>query len=277
MPRISVILPAHNEAAFIGPCLQALLASDPGSYEAEVIVVANACTDTTVDIAQDFAESARAQGWGITVIDTPSPGKLNALNLGEAKASGTILAYLDADVQVSTPLLGQIAGALNTDQPRYASGSPVVAPVQSDISRAYARIWQRLPFVTDGVPGFGFFAVNRAGRARWDAFPDIISDDTFVRLSFAPGERFRVPATYSWPMIEGFRNLVRVRRRQDRGVEEIARLYPDLLKNDDTRAPGWGQLARMGLRDPLGFVAYTAIKLAVKSPYAGGEGWVRGR
>ena len=30
-----------------------------------------------------------------------------------------------------------------------------------------AAIWVRLPFMTDGVPGAGLFAVNASGRARW--------------------------------------------------------------------------------------------------------------
>jgi len=276
-PLISVILPAHNEAEYLGDCLTALLASEPGNWRAEVIVAANACTDQTVSVAQGFANQIEALGWGFKVTETATPGKLNAFNEGEAMASGTLFAYLDADVQVSPPLMGQIVGVLHGSAPAYASGRPVVAPARSALTRAYARFWQRLPFVTEGVPGFGLFAVNAAGRKRWDAFPDIISDDTFVRLCFAPDERHLLPATYSWPMIEGLRNLVRVRRRQDAGVTEIARQFPELLKNDDTSRPGVGELAGMGLRDPLGFAAYALVKLAVKTPYAAGTGWVRGR
>jgi len=276
-PLVSVILPAHDEAGYIGACLAALLASEPGGYGAEVIVVANACTDDTVAVAQGFAQAATARGWGFQVIDTQAPGKLNALNLGEAAATGTILAYLDADVIVSPPLMGQIADRLDTDAPRYASGQPRVARARSGITRAFARFWQRLPFVTKGVPGFGLFAVNAAGRARWDAFPQIISDDTFVRLHFAPAERHRVTASYSWPMVEGLHNLVKVRRRQDRGVREIAERFPELLKNDDAEAPGWGRILALGLRDPAGFATYALVKLLVKTPFAQGQGWARGR
>lgn len=276
-PLVSVILPAHDEAAYIGPCLSALLASDPGGYTAEVIVVANACTDDTAAVAQGFTAAARARGWTLNVADTARPGKLNALNLGDARASGAIRAYLDADVIVSPALLGQLAQVLDDPAPRYGSGTPRVTRARSALTRAYARVWQRLPFVTGGVPGFGIFAVNAAGRARWGEFPDIISDDTFVRLQFAPGERHRVTAPYSWPMVEGLRNLVRVRRRQDRGVQEIAAKFPALLENDDTRAPSGAFLARTALRDPVGSAAYALVKLLVRTPFAGGQGWVRGR
>ena len=277
-PLVSVIIPAHDEASYIGNCLRALLASTAGGYRAEVVVVANACTDSTVLVAQGFAEVARAKGWGFEVVDTETPGKLNALNLGEAKAKGDILIYLDADVIVSRPLVGQLAEVLKGPLPRYASGQPEVAPAQSGFTRAYARIWQRLPFVTQGVPGFGVFAMNMVGRARWGAWPEIISDDTFARLNFAPEERERVQARYRWPMIEGFRNLVKVRRRQDDGVEEIAAYYPQLLQNDDVAPPSKIEVLRLGLSDPVGLAAYLAVKLAVKTGFADSkQAWARGR
>lgn len=275
---LSVILPAHDEAGYIGACLEALLASDPGEVRPELVVVANACSDDTAAVAQGVRGKAEAAGWAMTVIDTPTPGKLNALNEGDAAARGTMRAYLDADVIVSPQLIAEIAAALDTDQPRYASGSPLVSTAKSRFTRAYARVWQRLPFVTQGVPGFGLFAVNAAGRARWGAFPDIIADDHFVRLHFAPDERVRVAAPYSWPMVEGLGNLVRVRRRQDAGVAEIAAHYPELARNEDVDRPGLGALLPVALRDPLGFGAYLAVKLAVKSPlYSNSERWERGR
>lgn len=278
-PEISVILPAHNEAEYLSACLAALLQSDTGGTAAEVLVIANACTDSTAQVARGFGETAQAAGWGFEVIETATPGKLNALNLGDAQASGAMRAYLDADVVVSPDLLGQLVSALRSDAPRYASGTPIVAPAHSAMTRGFARIWQRLPFVTQGVPGFGIFAVNAAGRARWETFPDdIISDDTFVRLSFAPSERVRVPATYSWPMVEGLRNLVLVRRRQDEGVREIAERFPDLLVNEETAPLGKGGVMRLAATDPLGFASYALVKLLVKTPYAkSAQRWARGR
>ncbi len=269
---VSILLPAHDEGAWITACLQAVMASDPmpPGWRAEVLVIANGCSDDTADRARQVG--------GARVIELPQGGKLNALNQGEAQAQGEILIYLDADVIVSPPLLAGLVRALDTAVPRYASGQPQVSRARSWITRAYARLWVELPFLHTGVPGFGLFAMNRAGRARWDDWPDIISDDTFARLQFGPDERVRVPATYDWPMVEGFANLVRVRRRQDAGVTQIRADYSHLLTNDDKVALSRAGKLRLLLRNPLAFAVYAAVALAVKSPlFRSQSRWARGR
>lgn len=276
-PALTVLIPAHDEAARIDACLAALWegATVPGG--AQAIVIANGCRDDTASRARAHAARARAAGWTLEVIETAQPGKLNALNLGEAVARPGTRAYLDADVIVDSSLMAALAQALTCDAPRYASGRPRVAQASHRVTRAYARFWTGLPFFTARAPGFGVYAVNAAGRRRWSAFPPIISDDTFVRLHFAARERIEVAPGYVWPMVEGVRNLVRVRRRQDRGVHEIAQDYPELTAHDDTPRLSFGGLASRALRDPLGFAAYGLISLAVRSPLFKGEGWVRGR
>lgn len=276
-PRVSVLIPAHNEAEYIGACLQAVFASVPlpAGMTAEVLVLANGCSDATAALART---ATAPKEWELTVLDLPEGGKLGALNAGDAAARGDILIYLDADVRVSPALIAQIAAALNADAPRYASGRPRVSPARSLATRAYARFWMRLPFFSSGVPGFGIFAMNRAGRQRWGGWPDIIADDIFARLNFAPQERMQVAATYSWPMVEGFRNLVKVRRRQNAGVAEVAENYPHLMQNEDTSQVAVSRVPRLLLRDPAGFLAYAAVALAVKTPlFASRNRWTRGR
>lgn len=274
---VSVLIPAHNEALWLPSCLTALLASDPVPEGAEVIIVANGCSDDTAGIARGFIGDAKARDWSLSVIELAEGGKLGAWNAGEAAAAGEVLIYLDADVNVSPPLIGQLAETLDGSAPRYASGTPDVTVGEDALTRAYTRFWCTTPFMTQGVPGFGVFAMNRAGRARWGAWPDIISDDTFARLNFRPEERARVPARYAWPMIEGFRQLVRVRRRQDIGVAEVATHFPHLIANDDDPS-GSVPLWRRALKQPIDFLAYSAVRLAIKLPlYRSTNRWVRGR
>ncbi|NIY95006.1 glycosyltransferase [Salipiger sp. HF18] len=275
-PAVSVILPASNEAALIGACLRALGASHwPHRNPVEVIVIANGCRDDTADRARAEAHAFAARGWSLQVLERPRGGKTGALNAGDAAARGAVRVYLDADVTVSADLLAQIHAALDTEVPRYASGRVGIS-ARGWLSRGYARIWRQVPFMAQCVPGCGVFAVNAAGRARWGAFPDIISDDTFVRLTFTPAERLAVPASYDWPIAEGFDNLVRVRQRQDAGVAEIGARFPELLRNDDKPRPAPRHTLSMALRDPLGLAVYAGVALAVRLRPAP-DGWSRGR
>jgi len=273
---LSVIIPASNEEAFLGDCLTALFASQPVPGGAEAVVVANGCRDRTADLARSFAGAARRAGWRLEVLDLPKGGKPGALNAGDAAARGEMRAYLDADVVVTPALMAQIAAALATGAPVYAAGTAVIPRARSAVTRAYARFWQRLPFARSVAPGYGLFAVNAAGRARWGDFPAIISDDTFVRLQFRPSERVQLAATYAWPMIEGFDGLVRVRRRQDAGVAEIGARWPELMAHEAKAPLGPGQILALALRDPVGCAVYAAVSVAVRLRRAG-PGWTRGR
>lgn len=287
-PSLTVIIPANNEEAYIGPCLEAVIAStfsdapatpdeDPGAPRREIIVAANGCTDATVPLARRHIPAAAAAGWRLVVLDLPAPGKLGALNAADRAAQGSARVYLDADIVVSPPLMAALRTALDRPTPVYASGSLTIPRARSWVTRAYSRIWLRVPFMTDCVPGCGVFAVNAAGRARWGDFPAIIADDTFVRLSFAPEERITVPAPFSFPMIEGFSRLVRVRRRQDAGVTEVAEKFPALMANEDKPAFGPGRLARLAASDPVGLAVYLSVAVAVRLGRGRTQTWSRGR
>lgn len=273
---LSVIIPASNEEGYIGACLRALFASSPVPGGSEAIVVANGCKDSTAAVAQSYATLAQEAGWGFQVLDFSTGSKPFALNEGDRVATGDLRVYLDADVVVSRTLMAQMALALSHPEAVYAGATPAIPPARSYITRAYARLWQRLPFARSVAPGYGLFGVNKAGRARWGKFPAIISDDTFVRLQFLPAERVQVAAIYDWPMTEGFAALVKVRRRQDAGVAELNQLYPGLLLREGKAPLTRTDALRLALADPIGFGVYAAVSLAVRLR-AGGAGFTRGR
>lgn len=275
-PTFSVIVPARNEAGYIDACLSALRDQDAGAGTLEVIVVADGCTDATAAIARSHAPAMQARGWPLQVLERPAGGKIAALNAGDAAATGALRLYLDADVVCAPALIGQLRAALAGPGPRYATGRLTVAPARSWVTRRYAEIWVRLPFLACAAPGAGLFAVNAAGRARWGAFPEVISDDTFARLQFRPEERVEVPAPYLWPMAEGFSRLVRVRRRQDAGVAEIRHRFPALMANEGKPPLRSGTLLRLAVTAPLGFAIYLGVWLVNRSRRPDGA-WTRGR
>jgi hypothetical protein len=89
---VSVIIPARNEEACLGACLESLRAQTGVPFE--VIVVDDGSTDRTRPVARSFS--------GVRVIEAgPLPagwgGKSNALATGSAQARGEWLLFTDAD------------------------------------------------------------------------------------------------------------------------------------------------------------------------------------
>lgn len=100
-PKISVIIPTYNEEKLIGKCLMALKAQDMQKNLFEVILVDGNSTDNTVKIASEY--NIRI----IKLKNTPTIGSTR--QAGIDKANGQILAFIDADIQVSSDWLEQIA------------------------------------------------------------------------------------------------------------------------------------------------------------------------
>lgn len=90
MPRVSVIVPARNAASTLPRTLAALAAQDLAE-PFEVIVVDDGSLDGTLDLAR------AATGPVTTLVQAPS-GPAAARNLGVAHATGSALAFCDADV-----------------------------------------------------------------------------------------------------------------------------------------------------------------------------------
>jgi glycosyltransferase involved in cell wall biosynthesis len=103
-PELSIIIPARNEEASLGSCLESLV-PQPG-VEFEIIVVNDQSVDRTREIAAAFPN--------VRVIESaPLPagwtGKNNAVATGAAEARGEWLLFTDAD---TIHLPGSLARAL---------------------------------------------------------------------------------------------------------------------------------------------------------------------
>jgi glycosyltransferase involved in cell wall biosynthesis len=85
--RIAVIVCAHNEQAFIDPCLRGILAQTRPADE--VVVVDNASTDRTAQVAGGLA--------GVRVVSEPHKGLVRARATGAGQTTAELLVYLDAD------------------------------------------------------------------------------------------------------------------------------------------------------------------------------------
>lgn len=94
--QFSIIIPAKNEAANIGRCLDSIFNIDWDRNKYEVIVVDNGSTDQTVEIVREK---------GAQVFVRPELTISGLRNFGAAHAAGKILVFIDADCTVAASWL----------------------------------------------------------------------------------------------------------------------------------------------------------------------------
>lgn len=182
---LTVIVPAHDEEAVIGRCLDRLL-TGLRPEEVDVVVVANGTTDAT--LAEAVAAGGR-HGAEVRTIDLPAPSKIEAVRAGLRGAPGAVV-VLDADVELAASGLRALAAALDRPDPVIAAPTLRVDASRSSWPvRRYYRAWTALPYVTTSMVGSGVFALNRPARDRLGDLPDVTNDDGWVRRSFAPEQR----------------------------------------------------------------------------------------
>ena len=238
---ISIIIPAHNEETVIARGLRAILTgAEPG--ELEVIVACNGCTDRTAEIACAFGPPVR-------VVEIEQASKVAALNAADEVATGFPRFYIDADVVLDLRSIRAMAVVLERGEALFATPSLAMDLSHSTWSvRTFYRVWTQLPYNrVGGQVGTGVYALSRAGRARFDRFPDVINDDGFARFSFAPHERVTVADAVSHVAPpRTLRTLIRAKTRVRLGRIQLRQRYSDRSASDRTARPLW----RWALRHP---------------------------
>lgn len=114
-PRVTVIVPVWNGEETIGPCIESLIDQSYPAENLEILVVDNGSTDRTAQIVKSYEK--------IAYLLEPSPGSYAARNTGLARATGSVIAFIDADCLAdrdwiasgvgriaSVPKLGILAG-----------------------------------------------------------------------------------------------------------------------------------------------------------------------
>jgi glycosyltransferase involved in cell wall biosynthesis len=105
MPVISVIIPAYNAVKYLAEAIESALAQTRPAKE--IIVVDDASTDRTVEIARSFGDR-------VTVLQNAvNSGPGHSRNVGVAASTGEYLAFLDADDKWLPEHLEDLAGLLD--------------------------------------------------------------------------------------------------------------------------------------------------------------------
>ncbi len=116
-PRVSVVVCAYNAAETLAECLESLGQLRYPDYE--LLLVNDGSRDDTEAIARRFAS--------VRVITTPNNGLSSARNVGLSAATGSIVAYTDADVRVDPDWLTYLVQPFLTSDV-VGSGGPNIAP-----------------------------------------------------------------------------------------------------------------------------------------------------
>lgn len=168
-PRLSVVIPAYNEVASIGDCLDSLLRQD-FSEPYEIIVVDNNSTDDTTSVAKTR---------GVTVVREERQGVCWARQLGSEMASGEIIISTDADTTYDSDWLSKIDRAFRGEPAPVAVAGPfrfVDAPwwgrawtgALFGYVRAASRVTKHIPYIAaanvafrkSAWPGYNTYATQ---------------------------------------------------------------------------------------------------------------------
>jgi glycosyltransferase involved in cell wall biosynthesis len=177
--KISFVIPAYNEEKVIAQCLASIQKEiSRYTYDTEIVVVNNNCTDRTKEIAESFV--------GVRVVDEPQKGIVFARQCGMDHSMGELIANVDADVLVPEGWLQTVMEAFARDSKLVALSGPYIYYDLPVYHRALVRLFYYCGYVmyllnnyvfnVSGMLQGGNFIVRR------DAMEKIHGYDT--RISF---------------------------------------------------------------------------------------------
>lgn len=213
-PLGAIIIPAHNEAEVIERTLVSI-AGLAAQGQVEIIVICNACTDTTAELARNFA--------GVIVHETGRASKPSAMNIGDSVAHSWPRLYLDADIEIHPAAVLEVFQALRSES--ILAARPAFIYDTSGAShpvRCYYRARMRIPSTSEALWGAGGYGLSAAGHKRFGSFPELTADDAFVDSVFTGAEKqvlATVPTRVRTPRHAAA--LLAVLTRQRRGVVEL--------------------------------------------------------
>ena len=221
-PRISVVIPHHNDEA-LGGCLAALAAQQGEGIPFEIIVVDNGSDMPPIETCAGFP--------GVRLLSEATPGPGPARSHGAANARGAIVAFIDADCRADPGWIAAIDRAFGDPATQIVGGDVRIAPEdpgRMTVVEAYESVFgyrQKLYIERDGYAATCNMAVRREIFLAVGPFAGIgIAEDMDwgrratalgYRHGYLPAMRVRTPAR---------RDFAELARKWDR---HIAHFYAE--------------------------------------------------
>ncbi|OSZ78510.1 hypothetical protein CAP35_09735 [Chitinophagaceae bacterium IBVUCB1] len=142
--KISIIIPARNEADNIGKCIEAILAQEYPKELYEIIVIDDHSEDDTAAIVKQYKHpNVRCIQMADHPADTTIAYKKKALSLGIALAKGELIITTDADCTAANQWLHNMAAIYEQQQ-----AVMIVAPVDFTCNDSVVQLFQSLDFMS---------------------------------------------------------------------------------------------------------------------------------
>jgi glycosyltransferase involved in cell wall biosynthesis len=160
--KLSLVVPAHNEEAYLEDCLRCAAAevqANAARGPFEIIVIDNASTDRTAEVA--------ARVPGVRVVPEPAKGLTHARQRGLVEARGEIVAYVDADTRMPSGWLARVLDCFERDPGVVCVSGPYVYHDLPRVHGALVRLyWWLLAWPMYAVTRYMAVGGNFAARKR---------------------------------------------------------------------------------------------------------------
>jgi glycosyltransferase involved in cell wall biosynthesis len=132
--RLSFVVPAYNEEAYLPACLESIVAQTRDLGDAvEIIVVNNASTDRTREVALAIP--------GVRVVDEPHKGLTFARQAGFLASSGELIANVDSDARLPPGWISQVLAAFAANPKLVCLSGPLVYYDLTTMQRISVRMY----------------------------------------------------------------------------------------------------------------------------------------
>ncbi|HEY1032968.1 MAG TPA: glycosyltransferase [Flavipsychrobacter sp.] len=147
---LSIIIPARNEEASIGRCLDSIFAQDYPQHLIEVVVIDDHSTDATASIVKGYNEpNLKCLHLADYLNDETIAYKKKALTTGINNSIGELIVTTDADCFAGNQWLKHIAAIYEKEEPVM-----IVAPVDFTTNGDVVQTFQSLDFMSmQGITG----------------------------------------------------------------------------------------------------------------------------
>ena len=173
--RLSFVIPAYNEESYLAACIDSILDQTRGlADQTEIIVVNNASTDRTREVALSFGASL------VTLIDEPRKGLPQARQAGFNASTGALIANVDADSRLTPGWVAQVLATFAETPNLVALSGPVVYYGLTPRESLYVRVFYGWAWIAYAINRYilrvgsmvqgGNFIITRAALSKIGGF-----------------------------------------------------------------------------------------------------------